>query len=41
LHPQFVDLIEAAALGRKTYEDVDRFVAVDGPVLGRLETVGD
>ena len=41
LHPQIVDLVEAAAVGREAHQDVDRLVAVDRPVFGRLEAVGD
>src|SRR4029453_17312259 len=41
LHAQVVDLVEAAALGRKAHQDVHRLVAVDRPVFGRLEAVGD
>src|SRR4029450_5341145 len=41
LPPQIVDLVEAAALGWKAHQNVHRLVAVDRPVFGRLETVGD
>src|SRR5262249_9638920 len=41
LYAQIVDLVEAAALGRKAHQDVHRFVAVDRPVFGRLEAIGD
>ena len=41
LDPQIVDLVEAAPFRREAHQDVDRLVAVDGPVLGRLEPVGD
>ena len=41
LHAQIVDLVEAAPLGREPHQDVDRLVAVDRAVFGRLEPVGD
>src|SRR5215468_3351433 len=41
LHAQVVDLVEAAPFGRKAHQDVHRLVAVDRPVFGRLEAVGD
>ena len=41
LDAQIVDLVEAAPVGRKAHQDVDRLVAVDRPVFGRLEPVGD
>ena len=41
LYAQIIDLVEAAAIGRKAHENVHRFVAVDRPVFGRLQSVGD
>src|SRR5262249_4050428 len=41
LHAQIVDLVEAATIGRKAHENVHRFVAVDRPVFGRFQSIGD